>query len=562
VICLRALRERAAVTGEAEQQVILTRPKQGDLKMRKHIAAVAAAVAMVPFAAFASPYAGEVSVSGTTGTFYLNEPADNITVTYDNGASFQVISGATAGAKNFTLPSAGSTFQIAVLKNSTAGWTSGASLLIGTDTTSTTFNSPRGVAVNQTPGQYFGRIYVSNSAAGAVTSAASITRTLGDGIYVLHADQTDGVGQGDTALTAGLNFGGTSNSPYQINVGPDNNLYIGDGSTVAGHGNIYRADPNVSATSGTTLLKGFPGSSTATADADNHGFFLSKPIVSISGGNVSIHAIDGSLGAPNSTNNPTATALYNSIRRYDVGPSPAPGNPAGPAALIPQTFISNPLADNPGTSGSLNTFSGGLGTDLARGPSDGRFYYMEARNGDTPGPGGNNQAGLYVVDGSTGATLFDSLAVSQAMAGNDPNAIDLIQRVNSVAVSPDNKYVAFIQVGTTAPNAVGNDVLIVPLTATIGSVTGLPDLTNIIRITDAFPDDAANGRSLNFDAAGNLYAVSSGDGMMRVLSPGGATEWITSFDGTNYSFAVPEPGSLALLGIGGIALLQRRRRGA
>jgi len=195
---------------------------------------------------------------------------------------------------------------------------------------------------------------------------------------------------------------------------------------------------------------------------------------------------------------------------------------------------------------------------LARGSVDGRFYYMQTRNGDTPGAGGNNQAGLYVVDGTTGATLFDSLARSQEMAGGDANAIDLIQRVNAVAVSPDNKYVAFIQVGTTAPHAVGNDLVIVPLTATIGTVTGLPDLSNIIRITDAFPDDTANGRDLNFDAAGNLYALTSGDGMMRVLSPGGTSQWITAWDGTNYSFSVPEPGALALFGFGGLALLKRR----
>ncbi len=523
-------------------------------------AALTAVSSIFAMHASAAPYAGEVTVAGTAGQFFLNEPADTITVVYDNGASSQVISGATAGQKSFTLPSSGSTFQIIVSKNSGAGWTTGTTLQVGTDTTATTFFSPRGVAVNQTPGQYFGRIYVSNSAAGTATSAAGPTRSVGDGIYVLHSDQTDGVGQGDTARTAGLNFASTSNSPYQINVGPDNNLYIGDGSTVAGHGNIFRTDPDVSATSGTTLLKGFPAGSTTAADADNHGFFLSKPIVSISGGNVSIYAIDASLGAANSTNNPSSTQLFNSIRRYDVGPAPAAGNPAGPATLVPQTFISNPLRDNPSTSGSLNTFAGGLGVDLARGPSDGRFYYMETRTGDTPGPGGNNQAGLYVVDGTTGATLFDSLATTQAMPGADSNTIDLIQHVNSVAVSPDNKYVVFIVQTSTAPNAVANDLLIVPLTATKGSVTGLPDLNNMIKITDAFPDDTPSGRSLNFDAAGNLYAVSSGDGMMRVLSPGGATYDVTSFDGTNYSFtAVPEPTSLAAFGLAGAFLLRRRR---
>src|SRR3954465_7625927 len=96
---------------------VFSRDYKEKLKMRKYFA-VAAAVAMVPVFASASPYAGEINVTGSAGSFYLNEPADSITVVYDNGASSQVISGATAGQKSFTLPSAGSTFQIIVRKSS------------------------------------------------------------------------------------------------------------------------------------------------------------------------------------------------------------------------------------------------------------------------------------------------------------------------------------------------------------------------------------------------------------------------------------------------------------
>src|SRR5436190_600797 len=95
--------------------------------------------------------------------------------------------------------------------------------------------------VNRRPASpYFGRIYVAN-ARSAVTATG---RPTGDGIYILNADGTDAVGQGDTALTGGLDMatGGTS-MPWRLTIGEnDDMLYICDWAD--SDGNLYRVDPD------------------------------------------------------------------------------------------------------------------------------------------------------------------------------------------------------------------------------------------------------------------------------------------------------------------------------
>jgi len=63
-------------------------------------------------------------------------------------------------------------------------------------------------------------------------------------------------------------------------------------------------------------------------------------------------------------------------------------------------------------------------------------------------------------------------------------------------------------------------------------------------------------RDVSFDAAGNLYVVSSSSETLRIYSPGGNWLATTGSDGT---FAlVPEPATLILL-VAGMALIRRRR---
>src|SRR6185436_1362843 len=91
------------------------------------------------------------------------------------------------------------------------------------------------------------------SAAGTATG-----RPVGDGMYILNADQTDALGRGDAVSTAGITFttgAQQANNPWHIEVGPDNYLYIGDFSTNTG--TIYRTDPDVSSASGELVLANY-----------------------------------------------------------------------------------------------------------------------------------------------------------------------------------------------------------------------------------------------------------------------------------------------------------------
>jgi hypothetical protein len=73
-------------------------------------------------------------------------------------------------------------------------------------------------------------------------------------------------------------------------------------------------------------------------------------------------------------------------------------------------------------------------------------------------------------------------------------------------------------------------------------------------------DAGTRGRELAFDAAGNLVVVDSTVERARFWSPGGAWETVYGSDGTFSVAQVPEPTTLSLLALGGLALVLRRRR--
>jgi hypothetical protein len=94
-------------------------------------------------------------------------------------------------------------------------------------------------------------------------------------------------------------------------------------------------------------------------------------------------------------------------------------------------------------------------------------------------------------------------------------------------------------------------------------VAGIPDLANRLIVDTG--TDVISGRDIAFDAAGNIHYVSSGQALYRVLSPGGQTLAVTSWNGNSFSFQmfVPEPASGMLIawGMAAVGLVLRRRRG-
>lgn len=439
--------------------------------------------------ALAVPYATGLTNTGTAITFRLNETADMVRVIYNNGASSLMLGARPAGVITTNVAIAGP-FKVEVTKTSAAGYLEGAALQISSDAnTLLQWEQPVGVAVNKNPkSPYFGRIYVSNSRA----LPAATGRPGQDGIYVLNPDFTDALGQGNNALTGGIDFtdqsGATQDTtlPWRVEVGEDDNLYISDFTRVSG--TIYVTDPNVSAGSGTNALEGLgsPGEPNASW---NHGQIASSPIVtgSLADANLTIYALDADMGP------------INGLKRFDVNEGPFPS----PAVMIDLSSWNSPLLP-----------ISRVIVDLDRAP-DGKFFLSQYRSVGSEG-------GLFVLSSTDtnedGAleVLYNSLEDSRLVTG-DENSVDLLRNSYAIKVSPDGKYLAIgTQLGPTT---------IVPL----DPATGLPQLANRKSINTAA---AGPTRDVAFDAAGNLYIVNNNIERLRVFSPGGRWVATTGSDGT------------------------------
>jgi hypothetical protein len=87
----------------------------------------------------------------------------------------------------------------------------------------------------------------------------------------------------------------------------------------------------------------------------------------------------------------------------------------------------------------------------------------------------------------------------------------------AIDVSRDGKFIAVLRTNNSS-------IHVIPL------LNGLPDLTNRIHLITAPTNGPAE--DIAFDAANNLYYVSSGQGLLRVLAPGGFSRAVTRSDGT------------------------------
>lgn len=448
-------------------------------------AALALALCGISSVALASPYASGLTNNAGTISFRLNEPADNVKVISSGGATTNDLGALPKGITTTNLGISGA-YQIVVTKAGPGGWTQSSN-----DTNNfVKFNSPRGVAVNTDPSSpYFGRVYVANSATGTTAS-----RPVGDGIYVLNPDLTDAVGQGDTARTGGLNFTlSTASSPYRITIGQDNNLYICDWADASG--NLYVTDPDVTDGLGQFVLKPLEGTGAVPVGENNtHGSIAAAVVTGkLATGDLHVYTIDEDLQTDRTS---TTRNELNSLWQYDLGAGPLPS-----AATQERKLFTIP---NPALNSTSQTM------DLARG-TNGYFYISDRRaNGNEPG--------VYMVD-SNGTNLFDSLTASLSAGGTNDFLIDTF----GIDVSPDGKYLAALRNN--------NVVTVVPLT------NGIPDMTKRIQFS-AF-GATVSARDIAFDAANNLYVVSSGFALLRAFSQGGTTVATTDSSGT-FSVSAPE----------------------
>jgi hypothetical protein len=383
--------------------------------------------------------------------------------------------------------------------------------VISTNSPRITYNSPRGVAVNTRPASpYFGWVYVGNSAAGS----------KGDGMFAHSADLDDPLGQGAVAMTGGYNFGlGGASAPYHCSVAPDDSVLVTDWSDA--NGNLISMTPTLDSLTYTLKpieANGSGGFAAAPVGSNNvHGSIISAVIVG-SGANRVLYSADEDYQTDPASG---AAVEWNSVWRYDIGNGPLPWSNA------PNRKIMSPY---------LTGFAG----QNQKIEVVGHYLYANQRRSNPP------QHSAYIVDLDnlqdpstfTGATPWGNFWASQTESLAEGYSDDVLRDTMTIAVSPDGKWFgAIIAAGSatiTAPDGstfanAANDVILIPLT------NGVPNIPALQRFRFG---GASFGRDLAFDAAHNIYVVSSGLGMAQSLDIGESTEATTGSEGT-FSLVTP-----------------------
>lgn len=462
-------------------------------------------VSAAVFAAAAGPLWANVYASGLEQTgpnsfsYVLNEDASNgVTVeVWKVGGGLvhsETLGAQTKGAQSWTWDgtgyTAGDTYTVKVNASSAgyASWTKTTA-----NTTENNFYSPRGVDVNKNANSpYFGRIYVGESVGGTCSAG----RVVQDGIYILKADVTDAVGQGDTSRTGGVTWG-TTNSPFRVSVGPDDRVYVTDWSDL--HSGLWVGDADFN--SATEVLDSTGRD--ATGLNATHGSISAVHVEGV-GAARTIYTIDEDYPLASS-------GQRGSIWRYDIGDN-ATFSGAPSAALYDDAAAGNLI---------LNYYN-----DFVR-ASDGTWWVSQDRSGSTT----DTLSSLMQISADGTTVLWKSIPSLAANSATDP-----VRRTRGLAWDPVNDYLALA-------------------TYNAGKVLIFDDDTKAIIATIEMGTTATN-RDIAFDAAGNLYVVDNATERLQIWSPGtGANSFMTE----TWFTIVPEPAAIALLGLGGLVCLRRRQ---
>ncbi len=423
----------------------------------------------------AAPYACDVTNDAGTVSFRLNENADNVKIISGGGAVTNDLGPGIKGLTVTNLAIGNGVIKVMVTRSSAAGYVQVSNDLYQDNGVYVNkFEHPRGVVVNKNPATpSFGRIYVSN-ARSAATSVGAVRDTY-DGIYLINSDNTIALDTGVNPRTAGLAFSGGSEtaSPLRLTIGKDDNqLYICDLSDPSG--GLWTTDLDV--TTGVNVLDviGDPGTSGATT----HGSIYAAVVEgSLANSNLKIFTMDEDL------------APIRSAWRYEINGGPLPFT--GAATGLGQAMINSAV-------------------DLARGGSSNYLYATQNRSNGTDAP----SIRVFTEDGTVITNSWDA---SRDYL-NNPTAADLFRNTVAIDISPDGSMLALLR-----GSAIGA-VTLVPLTNGVFNFAA----TNSF-LYGGFSDST---RDLAFDAAGNIYVISSASEWLRIFSKGGATVAITGTDGT------------------------------
>ncbi|HTV40530.1 MAG TPA: immunoglobulin domain-containing protein [Candidatus Sulfotelmatobacter sp.] len=473
----------------------------------------------------ATPYASGITVTNGSVIFYLNEAGGNVTVTYEDGSTNASFNGITTGLNE---PAGQYSFQlgthtgyaISVYKQG-----NGVPFQISNDSSNFSIWSgdPRGVAVNKNPqfGRWFGRIYAGEAYAAAGSGASAKY----PGIYAANADFSDALGQGTNPFagtyynnptfiaaegTGDTSQGASYSFPYKMRVAPDGSLLVVDGFAATPTGDLLQFTPDLDNSN-------FIFSQTQPNAASIHGDLVGTPdlLITNTAGVISqaLWIFDSGLASPGGeTFGPNAPAgeinkagNYNNAFLYDIGTN----------------------YDYPWTNEPVYAYSVGLGGLSELHPEgdigiDGKIICgFERANGSDPD--------VQILD-PTGSTILWTSWVDTGGIGPDPWA-GVEGPVGGVFAgvreSPDGRYLA----GVDIDNGI-----------TLASMTnGLPDDSSLFHITNN--PETGDSRGMDWDAADNIYVISSGQGLLRAFSLGLTTTCVTSNDitGTNGTFSLTLP---------------------
>ena len=333
------------------------------------------------------------------------------------------------------------------------------------------FYSPRGIDVNKNlDSPYLGRVYIGEN--GGATLAG---RTTADGVYILNADHTDAVAQGDTPRTGGVAWPTPStSSPYSVHVGPDNKIYVTDWTN--GTSGLWAGDPDFD-----TAVSIFANDNRdAFGLCDNHG---SIPGVWVEGAGAArvVYTVDEDWDSTTGDGD-IETRHRGSILKYTVGTA------TGYAGAPEIVYDDDPAVNNYVMNGTVN---------LAR-DTNGNWLVTQYRSvGNAPG---DIPALLKITpDGST-VTLLGSDLIGQNDADGYPIEFDPFQGISNglavdwgrdrlIAGGRNDGYVTVVQLSTIDP----------------GTLTFVLLGTTI--------------RAAAVDAAGNFYTVDSSEELLKQFSP-------------------------------------------
>jgi hypothetical protein len=334
------------------------------------------------------------------------------------------------------------------------------------------FFTPRGVAVNNNPNSpYYGRIYVAEGRGGITGPDGPTNRVTADGMYMLNADiSAGGIAGGTGAHTAGVSWrlftdvpsDGTPSSPFRLQVGPDDSVYIADFSDA--HSGLWQANPNL--TSAVEVLDST--GRLASGLNGTHGS-LSDVIVTGTGASRTIYTADEDfIPAGGSTG---------SVLRYDIGET--------------ATFVGAPSGtrymDGAGTLATGNRIQN-LENSIAF-DNAGNLWMSQVRSG-----GAADLLSSLIQVSPAGTVLWESVPNLAANSLADP-----LRNTRGIAYDPVNNLLALV-----TSQATGLIQIFDPVSKTILAT---------------FPFGSTTNTDVAFDAVGNLYVTNRSAERLRLWSP-------------------------------------------